>query len=139
MRAGGRTDAGRGDGPTRAGGTDWGVGLMLAGGTDRCGPGGQTDAGRGGPWGRANAGRETHLTDIRADRNHETEPCRFIAAHSGVCGGGGMEGGVLVYLAGVGRPRQARVAAGFVATTDAWQPGSLSRRGLRQRIRRKLE
>ena len=50
-----------------------------------------------------------------------------------------MEGGVLVYLAGVGRPRQARVAAGFVATTDAWQPGSLSRRGLRQRIRRKLE
>jgi hypothetical protein len=33
-----------------------------------------------------------------------------MAAHSGVCGGGGVVGGVLVYLAGVGRPRQARVA-----------------------------
>jgi hypothetical protein len=120
---------------------------MRVGGTDRREPGGRTDAGRGGPWGRANAGRGdgpmrvggTHLTDIRADRNHETEPCRFMAAHSGVCGGGGVEGGVLVYLAGVGRPRQARVAAGVVATTDAWQPGSLSRRGRRQRIRRKVE
>ncbi len=53
-----------------------------------------------------------------------------MAAHSGVCGGGGVEGGVLVYLTGVGRPRQARVAAGVVATTDAWQPGILSTRGM---------
>jgi hypothetical protein len=55
---GGRTDAGRGDGPMRAEGTDrcgpgrrtdagrW-DGPMRAGGTDRCGPAGRTDAGWG--------------------------------------------------------------------------------------------
>ena len=46
----------------------------------------------------------------RKKENLASEPCRFMAAHSGVCGGGGVVGGVLVYLAGVGRPRQARVA-----------------------------
>ena len=46
----------------------------------------------------------------RKKGNLASEPCIFMAAHSGVCGGGGVVGGVLVYLAGVGRPRQARVA-----------------------------
>ena len=65
-----------------------------------------------------------------------------MAAHSGVCGGGGVLGGVLVFLAGLcwsGSPAAGARCAGVVATTDAWQPGRLSRRGRRQRIRRKLE
>jgi hypothetical protein len=41
--AGGRTYAGRGDGLMRAGRTD----RCGPGGTDRCGPGERTDAGRG--------------------------------------------------------------------------------------------
>ena len=48
-----------------------------------------------------------------------------------------MVGGVLVYLAGLfwsgsdtGSPAAGARCAGVVATTDAWQPGRLSRRGV---------
>jgi hypothetical protein len=43
-------------------------------------------------------------------KTSQQSQCIFFVAHSGVCGGGGMVGGVLAYLAGVGRPLQARVA-----------------------------